>query len=74
LKTSIVRSEVAGTVWKIVSRVGDAVAEDQELVIVESMKMEIPAVASDGGIVREILVSEGDAVREGQELVIVERG
>jgi acetyl-CoA carboxylase biotin carboxyl carrier protein len=74
LKTSIIRSEITGTVWKIVSRVGDTVAENQELVILESMKMEIPAVTQDAGTVREILVSEGDAVKEGQDLVIVERG
>lgn len=74
MKTSIIKSEITGTVWKVVSRVGDTVAENQELVILESMKMEIPALAVEAGTVREILVNEGDAVKEGQDLVIVERG
>jgi acetyl-CoA carboxylase biotin carboxyl carrier protein len=74
LKTAIVKSEITGTVWKIVSRVGDTVAGNQELLILESMKMEIPALALEAGTVREILVSEGDAVKEGQDLVILERG
>jgi acetyl-CoA carboxylase biotin carboxyl carrier protein len=74
LKTSIIKSEITGTVWKIVSRVGDAVAEHQDLVILESMKMEIPASSPESGTVREILVKEGDLVKEGQVLVVVEQG
>jgi acetyl-CoA carboxylase biotin carboxyl carrier protein len=73
LKTCTIQSEITGTVWKIVTNVGDPVAPDQELVIMESMKMEIPALAPEAGTVREILVKEGDAVKEGQDLVIVER-
>ena len=66
------QSDVTGTVWKIEVREGDAVTEDQTLVILESMKMEIPAVASAAGTVRKILVSEGEAVAEGQDLVVLE--
>jgi acetyl-CoA carboxylase biotin carboxyl carrier protein len=72
LKTRIIKSEVTGTVWKIVSSVGDAVAANQELVLLESMKMEIPAVAPQAGTVRDILVKEGDAVEEDQGLVVLE--
>jgi len=72
VKTTI-QSEITGTVWKIVTSVGASVARDQELVILESMKMEIPAVALEAGTVREILVNEGDSVKEGQDLIVVER-
>ena len=65
-------SLVTGTVWKIEVQVGDSVAEEQTLVILESMKMEIPAVAPAAGTVRKILVSEGEAVAEGQDLVVLE--
>ena len=74
MKTCIIKSEITGTVWKIVSSVGDAVAEDHEMLILESMKMEIPATATGSGKVLEILVKEGDPVKEGQALVIVELG
>ncbi|HLU04205.1 MAG TPA: acetyl-CoA carboxylase biotin carboxyl carrier protein subunit [Advenella sp.] len=59
-----VLSEVTGTVWKIVANDGDAVQEGQTLVIVESMKMEIPVEAPAGGQVT-VLVEEGGAVEEG---------
>ncbi|AMO23559.1 acetyl-CoA carboxylase biotin carboxyl carrier protein subunit [Ramlibacter solisilvae] len=73
MKTSTITSEITGTVWKIVSRVGDTVDENQDLVILESMKMEIPALSPERGTVREILVKEGELVKEGQALVIVEQ-
>ena len=66
-----VRSEIAGSVWKIEVAVGDEVAEDDPLVILESMKMEIPLLAPKAGIVREILVKEGEAVAEGDVAVIL---
>ena len=55
-----VRSEIAGSVWKIEVAIGDKVAEDDPLIVLESMKMEIPLLAPRGGVVREILVAEGD--------------
>ena len=67
-----VQSEVAGTVWKIEVSVGDAVQADQSLVILESMKMEIPASAPQAGTVLQVLVAEGEAVAEGQDLVVIE--
>ena len=66
-----VRSEIAGSVWKIEVAVGDTVAEDDPLVILESMKMEIPLVAPQAGIVMAILVSEGEAIGEGDVAVIL---
>ena len=66
-----VRSEIAGSVWKIEVSVGDAVAEDDPLLILEAMKMEIPLLAPRAGIVREILVAEGEPIAEGDVAVIL---
>jgi len=65
-------SEVAGTVWKIETKVGDAVAEGQPLLILESMKMEIPVEAPHAGTVAEIRVNEGDPVEEEMILVVLD--
>jgi acetyl-CoA carboxylase biotin carboxyl carrier protein len=67
------KSEVTGAVWKIVTKPGDRVAEGDALMIVESMKMEIPVLAEEGGTVAEILVSEGQPVSEGQTVALLER-
>ena len=67
-----VQSDVTGTVWKIEVSVGDAVQAEQSLVILESMKMEIPASAPQAGTVLKVLVAEGEAVAEGQDLVVIE--
>jgi biotin carboxyl carrier protein len=66
-----VRSEIAGSVWKIEVAVGDIVAEEDALITLESMKMEIPLLAPRAGTVTEILVQEGDAVAEGDIAVII---
>jgi len=66
-----VRSEIAGSVWKIEVAVGDNVAEEDTLIILEPMKMEIPIVAPRGGTVREILVAEGEAIAEGDVALIL---
>ncbi|HKH35368.1 MAG TPA: biotin/lipoyl-binding carrier protein [Beijerinckiaceae bacterium] len=66
-----VRSEIAGSVWKIEVAVGDAVAEDDPLIILESMKMEIPLLAPRSGVVREILVAEGQPIAEGDTAIIL---
>ena len=65
MATIDVRTDITGSVWKIVKRVGDRVAEDEPILILESMKMEIPVVATDAGVILEILVKEGDTVSEG---------
>lgn len=67
-----VKSEIAGKVWQIVGKPGDAVAEDQEIVILESMKMEIPITAPAAGRIESILVDEADNVQEGQIVAILQ--
>lgn len=64
-----VLSEVSGSVWKVEVAVGQAVQAGDTLLIVESMKMEIPVEAPASGTVTEVLVAEGDAVADGQWLV-----
>lgn len=67
-----VKAELVGNLWKIVTKVGQQVEEDDTLMILESMKMEIPITTPVTGVVKEILVSEGDVVQEGQTVAIVE--
>lgn len=67
-----IESEITGTVWKIETAPGDRVAEDDVLMILESMKMEIPVLASGAGTVKSIQVTEGDGVAEGQLLAILD--
>ena len=58
-------SEVAGTIWKVEAQVGQSLAEDEVVLVIESMKMELPVCAPQKGTVLEILVSETDSVAEG---------
>lgn len=67
-----VKAELVGSVWKVTSKAGDQVAEDDVLMILESMKMEIPVTAPKAGRVAEIRVKETDVVKEGQVLVVLE--
>jgi acetyl-CoA carboxylase biotin carboxyl carrier protein len=67
-----VKAELVGNVWKIVAKPGDKVEEDDVLLILESMKMEIPVVAPRAGTVSEIRVKETDVVKEGQVLAILD--
>lgn len=60
-----VKAEITGNVWKIVAAVGDDLEEDQEILILESMKMEIPVSAPEAGKIAEILVEEGQTITEG---------
>jgi len=68
---SEVRSEIAGLIWKVVASVGQTVVADEPLVIIESMKMEIPVLAAKGGLVQEVRVNEGDEIAEGQILLVL---
>lgn len=72
MPTVTVNTEVAGTVWKVLVNIGDKVTQDQELVIVESMKMEIPCSAPHAGTVQTLWVLEGDALQEGQAVALIE--
>jgi len=67
-----VEGHITGTVWKVEVSVGDAVEEGDTVVILESMKMEMPVEAEDEGTVKEILVQEGQSVSEGDPLVVLE--
>ncbi len=67
-----VKSEITGKVWQIEASVGQKLAEEDPIIILESMKMEIPVVAPVDGVVKEILVAEGDAVQEGQDVAIMD--
>ena len=67
-----VQSEITGKVWKIEVGIGDRVAEDDALMVLESMKMEIPVLAPAAGTLKEILVREEDLVQEGQVVALLE--
>ena len=67
-----IETEVAGKVWKIETAVGQSVAADDTLILIESMKMEIPVAAPRAGTIVEILVAEGDVVVEGQVVVLLD--
>ncbi|MGE0807610.1 MAG: biotin/lipoyl-binding carrier protein [Burkholderiaceae bacterium] len=69
-----IRSEVTGSVWKVLKRPGDAVAAGEEIMLIESMKMEIPVISEEGGKVAELAVAEGDAIQEGQVVATVDVG
>jgi len=67
-----VEAHITGTVWKIECQVGQSVDEGDTLVILESMKMEMPVEAPCGGTILEIKIAEGQAVNEDQVLAIIQ--
>lgn len=67
-----IKTDITGTVWKVLKRIGDAVEEDEPIIILESMKMEIPVSAAERGVVKELLVKEGDTAAEGSVVARVE--
>jgi acetyl-CoA carboxylase biotin carboxyl carrier protein len=67
-----VEAHITGTVWRIEVAVGDSVEEGDTVVILESMKMELPVEAEDDGTVAEIRCAEGQAVSEGDTLVVLD--
>ena len=67
-----VEAHITGTVWKIECEVGQSIDEGDTLVILESMKMEMPVEAEDAGTVKEIRCEEGQSVSEGDTLVVLE--
>jgi len=67
-----VRAEMVANVWKVVVAQGDSVTDGDTLVILESMKMEIPVLAEGHGTVSPLHVSEGDVVQEGDVIAVIE--
>ena len=67
-----VESDVSGSVWKLIAKPGDAVEDEMEIAIIESMKMEIPVLAPRAGTLARFLVAEGEAVAEGQTIAEIE--
>lgn len=67
-----VEAHITGTVWKIECEVGQEIAEGDTVVILESMKMEMPVEAEDEGVVKQIVCSEGQSVSEGDTLIVLE--
>ena len=67
-----VEAHITGTVWKVECEVGQEVAEGDTLVILESMKMEMPVEAEVEGTVKEIACEEGQAVNEGDVLIVLD--
>ena len=63
---------MAGNVWKVLVKPGDQVEDGQDVVILESMKMEIPIAADFGGTVKEVKINEGDFVNEDDVLIVLE--
>ncbi len=66
-----VRAEMVANVWKVVAGEGDQVEADDTLVILESMKMEIPVLAETAGTVTKLHVAEGDVVQEGDLIAVI---
>ncbi len=66
-----IRAEMVANVWKVVAAAGDHVDEGDTLVILESMKMEIPVLAESGGTVGRVAVHEGDVVQEGDLIAVI---
>ena len=69
-----VKAHITGTVWKIEKKAGETVAEGDTIIILESMKMEMPVEAPCAGTVREVKIKEGEPVDEGKTLAVIDEG
>jgi biotin carboxyl carrier protein len=69
---SEVRAEMVANVWKVVAAEGDSVEDGDTLVILESMKMEIPVLAEESGTLTRLAVAEGDIVQEGDLIAVIQ--
>jgi acetyl-CoA carboxylase biotin carboxyl carrier protein len=67
-----IRAEMVANVWKVVAAEGDTVADGDTLVILESMKMEIPVLAEEAGTISRLAVAEGDVIQEGDLIAVIE--
>jgi acetyl-CoA carboxylase biotin carboxyl carrier protein len=72
MATVDVKTEITGNVWKIVAEIGQMLNEDDPIMVLESMKMEIPVSAPENGKLVEILVAENDTVTEGTVVARIE--
>ncbi|MDP1938561.1 MAG: biotin/lipoyl-binding carrier protein [Reyranella sp.] len=71
MATIQIKAEVSGSVWKIITAVGETIEPGGTLMILESMKMEIPVIAEDGGTVQKFTVAETEAINEGQVVAVL---
>jgi acetyl-CoA carboxylase biotin carboxyl carrier protein len=67
-----IRAEMVANVWKVVASEGDGVADGDTLIILESMKMEIPVLAEGSGTLTRLAVAEGDVIQEGDLIAVIE--
>lgn len=72
MKTIEVRSEMTGNVWKVLVQPGQSVGQDEDIAILESMKMEIPIASPEAGTVASIAIEEGGSVAEGDLILVLE--
>jgi acetyl-CoA carboxylase biotin carboxyl carrier protein len=72
MPTIELKTDITGSVWKVLKAPGDRVEEDEPVLIMESMKMEIPIATPEPGVIKEILVKEGETVSDGTVVVRVE--
>ena len=72
MKSARITTEVAGTVWKIVAKQGATLVAGDVILIMESMKMEIPIEAPRAGVLAELLVAEGDVLNEDDAVAVIE--
>jgi biotin carboxyl carrier protein len=70
--TTEVAAQISGNLWKLEKAVGDTVEEEDVIMIIESMKMEIPVEAPRAGTIARIAVAEGDSIEEGMILAVIE--
>ena len=73
MSTVKIRSEVTGSVWKLLKQPGDTLAAGEEIMLIESMKMEIPVICEQGGAVQKFLVEETMPVNEGQTVAVLSK-
>jgi biotin carboxyl carrier protein len=67
-----IRAEMVANVWRVLVSEGDQVQDGDTLVILESMKMEIPVLAEDSGVVSKLHVAEGDVVQEDELIAVID--
>jgi biotin carboxyl carrier protein len=72
VRVTEIRAEMVANVWKVVAVEGDSVADGDTLVILESMKMEIPVLAEGSGKLARLAVAEGDVIQEGDLIAVIE--